>query len=126
MNESVYRATAGMEPALPAPSISPDIPFASSIESAAAEFFEWFGELGIFFSRVVRAAVTPPFEFRELVRQLDEWLLRIQTYKTSQLKVNSAEIFVRLLLLKKVFHFCHWIIPKWNFVLQLFFQKIKN
>ncbi len=35
-------------------------------------FFEWFGDLGIFFWRVVRAAVTPPFEFRELFRQLDE------------------------------------------------------
>ena len=36
------------------------------------EFFEWFGNLAIFFWRVVRAAVTPPFEWRELVRQLDE------------------------------------------------------
>jgi ABC transport permease subunit len=36
------------------------------------EFLEWFGDLGIFFWRVVRAAVTPPFEFRELFRQLDE------------------------------------------------------
>ena len=36
------------------------------------EFFEWFGDLGIFFWQVVRAAVTPPFEFRELFRQLDE------------------------------------------------------
>jgi phospholipid/cholesterol/gamma-HCH transport system permease protein len=35
-------------------------------------FFEWFGELGIFFWRVARAAVTPPFEFRELFLQLDE------------------------------------------------------
>src|SRR5208337_4286169 len=37
-----------------------------------SNFFEWFGDLGIFFWRVVRAAVTPPFEFRELFRQLDE------------------------------------------------------
>ncbi len=36
------------------------------------EFLEWFGDLGIFFWQVVRAAVTPPFEFRELFRQLDE------------------------------------------------------
>jgi phospholipid/cholesterol/gamma-HCH transport system permease protein len=36
------------------------------------QFFEWFGDLGIFFWRVARAAVTPPFEFRELYRQLDE------------------------------------------------------
>lgn len=38
----------------------------------ATEFLEWFGELGIFLWRVVRASVTPPFEFRELFRQLDE------------------------------------------------------
>jgi phospholipid/cholesterol/gamma-HCH transport system permease protein len=36
------------------------------------EFLEWFGDLGIFFWQVARAAVTPPFEFRELFRQLDE------------------------------------------------------
>jgi hypothetical protein len=35
-------------------------------------FLEWFGDLGMFSWRVVRAAVTPPFEFRELYRQLDE------------------------------------------------------
>jgi len=34
--------------------------------------FEWFGELGIFSWRVLCAAVTPPYEWRELVRQLDE------------------------------------------------------
>lgn len=36
------------------------------------EFLEWFGDLGIFCWQVVRAAVTPPYEFRELFRQLDE------------------------------------------------------
>lgn len=35
-------------------------------------FFEWFGELGIFSWWVLRAAVTPPYEFRELARQVDE------------------------------------------------------
>jgi phospholipid/cholesterol/gamma-HCH transport system permease protein len=35
-------------------------------------FFEWFGELGIFCWRLVRAAVVPPYEFRELIRQMDE------------------------------------------------------
>jgi phospholipid/cholesterol/gamma-HCH transport system permease protein len=34
-------------------------------------FFEWFGELGIFCARVARAAFTRPFEFRELIRQMD-------------------------------------------------------
>lgn len=33
--------------------------------------FEWFGELGMFCARVVRAAVTPPYEWRELIRQCD-------------------------------------------------------
>ena len=35
-------------------------------------FFEWFGELGIFCGRLVRAALTPPYEGRELIRQIDE------------------------------------------------------
>ena len=33
--------------------------------------FEWFGELGIFCARLVRAAFTPPYEWRELIRQCD-------------------------------------------------------
>jgi phospholipid/cholesterol/gamma-HCH transport system permease protein len=52
------------------------VSLASTGESASkwviTEFLEWFGELGIFFWQVVRAALTPPFEFRELFRQLDE------------------------------------------------------
>jgi phospholipid/cholesterol/gamma-HCH transport system permease protein len=35
-------------------------------------FLEWFGNLTIFAWRVIRAAVTPPYEWRELVRQLDD------------------------------------------------------
>ena len=35
-------------------------------------FFEWFGSLGIFAWQVLRAAVTPPYEWHELIRQLDE------------------------------------------------------
>jgi phospholipid/cholesterol/gamma-HCH transport system permease protein len=34
--------------------------------------FEWFGELGMFCSRLLRAAVVPPYEFGELLRQCDE------------------------------------------------------
>ena len=34
--------------------------------------FEWFGELGMFCSRVFRAALAPPYEFGELLRQCDE------------------------------------------------------
>jgi len=35
-------------------------------------FFEWFGELGLFCARLLRSAVVPPYEFRELIRQCDE------------------------------------------------------
>lgn len=38
----------------------------------AEGFFEWFGNLGIFSWQVLKAAVTPTYEWRELVRQLDE------------------------------------------------------
>jgi len=37
-----------------------------------SDFFEWFGSLGLFFWHVLKAAVTPPYEWRELIRQLDE------------------------------------------------------
>ena len=33
--------------------------------------FEWFGELGMFCARLVCAAFTPPYEWRELIRQCD-------------------------------------------------------
>lgn len=32
---------------------------------------EWFGDLGIFFGRLVKAALRRPFEWREFLRQLD-------------------------------------------------------
>ena len=34
--------------------------------------FEWFGELGLFCIRLLRSALAPPYEFRELIRQCDE------------------------------------------------------
>lgn len=51
------------------------MPIAAISTSAIAfigDFFEWFGNLGIFFWRVLRAGLTPPYECRELIRQLDE------------------------------------------------------
>ena len=33
--------------------------------------FKWFGDLGFFCVRMVRAAVTPPYEWKELIRQCD-------------------------------------------------------
>jgi phospholipid/cholesterol/gamma-HCH transport system permease protein len=35
------------------------------------QFFEWFGDLGIFCWRMVRSAVAPPYSIRELIRQCD-------------------------------------------------------
>ena len=35
-------------------------------------FLEWLGGISTFFGRTVAAAVRPPYEFREFVRQLDE------------------------------------------------------
>jgi phospholipid/cholesterol/gamma-HCH transport system permease protein len=34
-------------------------------------FFDWFGQIGLFCGRLVRAAVQPPYEWRELLRQCD-------------------------------------------------------
>ena len=36
------------------------------------KFFEWFGNLGMFCGRLVRSALTPPYEVRGLVHQIDE------------------------------------------------------
>jgi len=65
---------------IPSGSISQDAPEATSLLRATLTslwspingFLEWFGELGIFVWQVLRAAVRPPLEGRELVRQLDD------------------------------------------------------
>src|SRR5580692_10832237 len=51
------------------PAISQPIPTRSNPILA---MLEWFGEFGIFIWEVLRAAITPPFQFSEFVRQLDE------------------------------------------------------
>jgi phospholipid/cholesterol/gamma-HCH transport system permease protein len=70
--DSKSSAVVGMNSSLSGPRISVVSPKVNASSRPIGEFFEWFGDLGIFFWRVVRAAVTPPFEFRELFRQLDE------------------------------------------------------
>lgn len=63
-------AAAGSTPALteqkPAPAL------AQPETGLVGKFFEWFGSLGVFFLQVLKAGVTPPYEWRELIRQLDE------------------------------------------------------
>jgi phospholipid/cholesterol/gamma-HCH transport system permease protein len=65
-------AVADIDSLQPRPRTSHGSPTASLAKGLIIQFLEWFGDLGIFFWRVVRAAVTPPFEFSELFRQLDE------------------------------------------------------
>jgi phospholipid/cholesterol/gamma-HCH transport system permease protein len=60
-----------------APAVAENISASSSgvleaVSTLINGFFEWFGSLGIFCWKVLRAAVTPPYEWRELIRQLDE------------------------------------------------------
>jgi phospholipid/cholesterol/gamma-HCH transport system permease protein len=44
----------------------------SSVATTCIDSLEWFGGLGVFSWQVIKAAVTPPYEWREFVRQLDE------------------------------------------------------
>jgi phospholipid/cholesterol/gamma-HCH transport system permease protein len=67
-----FTAAAGPTPALTGQRPSPVPVVPQSATGLVSEFFEWFGSLGVFSWQVLRAAVTPPYEGRELVRQLDE------------------------------------------------------
>src|ERR1017187_3873697 len=72
MSDHAATVVAEMPPVHPG---NADVQFprsASSETGLLMGFFEWFGSLGIFSWRVLRAAVTPPFEWRELIRQLDD------------------------------------------------------
>src|SRR6266700_3074280 len=44
---------------------------ATSAKSGLMSAVEWFGELALFAGRVAKAALTPPYEFGELLRQCD-------------------------------------------------------
>jgi phospholipid/cholesterol/gamma-HCH transport system permease protein len=72
LSNSELTTVAGINPTLPG---RRTISVPSNVSPATGlinGFFEWFGSLGIFSWQVLRAAVTPPFEWRELIRQLDE------------------------------------------------------
>ena len=72
MSDPTTTADAGMYPPLPGPQEAP-LPAAVGIATGLdAGLFEWFGNLGIFSWRVLKAAVTPPFEGGELIRQMDD------------------------------------------------------
>ena len=72
MTDAKPIAIADIDPSLmglKTPLVSPTV---SSAKGPIIQSLEWFGDLGLFLWQVVRAAVTPPYEFRELFRQLDE------------------------------------------------------
>jgi phospholipid/cholesterol/gamma-HCH transport system permease protein len=62
----------GIGPSLPEQKVEPARQPMSSGFGMIGSFFEWFGNLGIFTWQVARAALTPPYEWRELLRQLDD------------------------------------------------------
>jgi len=63
-----FRTVASIDPPLPGPRTKLLFSTVSSAKGLINEFLEWFGDLCIFFWQVLRAGVTPPFEFRELFR----------------------------------------------------------
>jgi phospholipid/cholesterol/gamma-HCH transport system permease protein len=72
LSDSGFTTVENVNPPLPGRgtiAVSSAVNFSGELVSG---FFEWFGNLGIFFWQVLRAAVTPQFEWRELIRQLDE------------------------------------------------------
>jgi phospholipid/cholesterol/gamma-HCH transport system permease protein len=72
MIDGKVRTAVGVDPQFPWLRISLISPTVRTVQNLIGGFFNWFGELGMFLWQVVRAAVTPPFEFREVFRQLDE------------------------------------------------------
>ena len=56
---------------LGAPEVWPNAA-SGSLKKLAAGTLEWFGGIGEFCVRLVEGAVTPPYEGRELLRQMDE------------------------------------------------------
>ena len=69
---SGFPNVAGVSPPLPERRTELVATAASFTARLMNDTFEWFGNLGIFFWQVLRAAITPPYEWRELIRQLDE------------------------------------------------------
>jgi phospholipid/cholesterol/gamma-HCH transport system permease protein len=57
---------------MPAPRITIHRIGIAVVKGPLTSLFEWFGDMGIFCARMGRAAVTPPYEGRELLRQMDE------------------------------------------------------
>ena len=72
MSDRGLTAAAAIRPPLPEPQAIGISSLLSSAKRRFSHFFEWFGSLGVFSWQVLKAAITPPYEWRELIRQFDE------------------------------------------------------
>jgi phospholipid/cholesterol/gamma-HCH transport system permease protein len=72
MSNHAIDAVIDVKPSLIGQEGNPVTQFMGAVGARVNGLLEWFGGLGIFSWRVLRAAVTPPYEWRELIRQLDE------------------------------------------------------
>ncbi len=72
MSASGFTTPASTQTAIPERLHDPASDVNKPVANLASDFFEWFGSLGIFSWKVLTAALTPPYEWKELIRQLDE------------------------------------------------------
>ena len=72
MSAPGFTSVSGINPPAPGQRLTTLPRFVNSARGLFNGFFDWFGNLGIFSWQVLKAAVRPPYEWRELVRQLDE------------------------------------------------------
>lgn len=72
MSESSSTAATAAGPALSGPQPAQEPAERDVSTGLAGDVLEWFGDLGIFSWQALKAAVTPPFEGRELIRQMDD------------------------------------------------------
>jgi len=72
LSETQLTAAGSIRPPQSAEQTPPAGPWFGSPIGFVNSIFEWFGGMGVFSWQVLRAAVTPPYEWRELIRQLDE------------------------------------------------------
>jgi len=72
LSDSGFTTVADTNPPLPEQRTTPMASVFCFGSGVCTGFLEWFGNLGIFFWQVLKAVVTPPYEWRELIRQMDE------------------------------------------------------
>ncbi|MCI0603166.1 hypothetical protein L0156_09135 [bacterium] len=46
--------------------------FVNTVKRDSIRFLEWFGELGEFCIRIIRAPFSPGYQIKELIKQMDE------------------------------------------------------